>query len=87
MESVAGATHLPSDYAGVLRRPVHTEISVDQKGESLLDFDTFSTKKTNRASVRDVALSSTALHDDQLTHQHENTTTSLSDQLVVVFLC
>ena len=48
---------------------------VDQKGKSLLDLYTFS-KKTNRASIRDVALFLTAQHDDQLTRQHKNTVNS-----------
>ena len=43
----------------------------------LLDFHTFS-KKTNRASIRDVPLSSTAQHDDQLTRQHKEHREQLS---------
>ena len=64
-----------SGAAGVLRLPGCVNSPLDQKGKSLLVFYTFS-KKTDRASSRDVVLSSTEQHDDQLTRQHKNTVNS-----------
>ena len=84
---MAGAAHALNDDAGVLKCAECVEKSpVDQKGKSLLDFHMF-IAKTVRASICDVVLSSTRQHDDQLSHQHENTVTRRSIIFVVAFLC